>query len=621
MNLKLDKQYSKRLDLLMEKTIPEDRETLRALLSDPPAEWLFNLSSITETGSFSVNNVWYHSRRDPVREVNRVIESMVKNDRSGAILLGAGLGYLVKELLTTKTISFITWIEPDAEMVFYFLNLFPLENILLNSQAEFVLLHRGENNNLDELVKLLRGKNLNQVEVIPHIASKKAYPEKYMVLEPKLKEILEIRTINQATIVKFQDLWNSNIALNLGAIIKGKTLNDFINTYGSKIKNIVICGAGPSLRDSISELKSNRAKYFLVCADTAFLPLIHSGIQPDLVIGADPQSINRYFAYHAAASKTIWMLDPVVSYHMVHYLDRVQADIYWWDNVFYLDQIVRTLYGDRGVIAHGGSASTNAFDLALKLKVHNIILVGQDLAYTHSLAHTRGAALEERIFHSYNRFANYEMVNYRQMNAHPAIKTQAIEPQKRPLLSTIKLNVFVKWFEQQAAFITAQKTKKPALWNATKQGVRLQHFRYKSLNDILKEDSDKSIQLPATASEKTDFSKLQLKLTTLKKEAQNLEVLYRKNLQNQNELEKSHNPGTKNQIIASMKKVDNKISSFQDANKIIGLNAQHIILEITESSTGEGNDAKNLYKAMIHAAQRTSYLFKKALLAASIRES
>ncbi|MES0488659.1 MAG: 6-hydroxymethylpterin diphosphokinase MptE-like protein [Leptospirales bacterium] len=619
MNFKLDKEYSARINLLLERTIPEDRSTLQALLSEPPTQWVETLSSILETGTFSLKNIWYHSRRDPVREVNRVVDAMVKNNRTGAILLGAGLGYLVKELLINKTIEFIAWIEPDAEMVFYFLNLFSLEKILSETEAEFILLHKGENNNLEELVRLLRGKNLDKVEVIPHTPSKKAHPEKYLGLEPKLKEILEIRTINQATIIKFQNLWNSNIALNVGAILQGLTLNEFIDTYNSKFTNIVICGAGPSLCDSIENLKINRNNYFLICADTAFLPLVRGGVTPDLVIGADPQSINRYFAYHAAATETMWMLDPVVSYQMVHYLQQRKAKIFWWDNPFYLDEMVRNLYGDRGVIAHGGSASTNAFDLAIKLGAEKIILVGQDLAYTHNLAHTRGAALEERVFHSYNRFSNYEMVNYKQMKAHPLVKIEPIKPQNETLFSTAKLNIFVKWFEQQAAQIISKKTRKPVLFNATKQGIRLKHFSYKPLEEILTEKNNLKPELISKSSKQCDYTKLKTKLATLKKDTLNLEELYRKNLKHQKDLENSHNPATKSQILASMKKVDNRISSFPEVNKILGLNAQHIILQITESDKGKSNDAESLYKTMILSAKRTSYLFKKALTYISLR--
>jgi hypothetical protein len=231
-------------------------------------------------------------------------------------------------------------------------------------------------------------------------------------------------------------------------LIKGKSLNTLVNEYKDKIRNIVICGAGPSLAESIPDLVKFRNRYFLISVDTAFIPLVKNNIIPDVVISADPQWLNHFFAMSPQAAQCIWLMDPVVCYQSSHYLDKIKAPVYWWDNPFYLDCIIRD-FKSRGEIAHGGSVSTNAFDLALKLNPQTLILVGQDLSFSHKTAHVKGAVLESMIFFKNDRFHGFEMHNLRQMKSLPPRKVKQCIDKQDTLFTNDKMRVFIDWFENQ----------------------------------------------------------------------------------------------------------------------------------------------------------------------------
>lgn len=532
----------------------------------------------------------YHSRRDPYREATKQAADLKDRGAAAVIHLSPGLGFLPRELSKS-----MTQLVLEFDLVALAKNLYHYkwpENMFL------YVIEDWRTENLESILPFLQGKNMKHLLSRAHPPALIAFPEESETLQSRLASLLEKRSINQATLVKFQELWNQNYLRNLSTIIKSGTLTDLLQVM--KPQTIVIAGAGPSLSDSISILKDNRAKYFLIAADTAFIPLAENEIYPDICIAADPQPINRYFVYHKNVNRSLWLVDPVVCSSLVHHLNRVQARVLFWNSAFKLDSYVRGLVRDRGEIQHGGSVATNAWDLARLSTASKVYLVGQDLAFPGSTAHVKGAALESSVLSRVSRLQTAEQHNHRQMSAMPKEPVPSLKKDDENLFTNGKLQVFRQWFSRQSMLV-----KENRFYNGTSRGAVIENLEHVNLAEQLKSRPTEEItSISADPSQLNDGTAEAKKLIKgLYLDMENLGDLYRKNAKL-----------AIHQDISTLQKLaknDDKIKKLSLANEFLGLSAQDLLLSITEQ--GEEVSPVEFYKTMHQTALGQSHILKRTL--------
>jgi len=610
--------YQTNLDFLLthSRIACADERNLEKLKA-PEKDWELNLEKVRQNG-FEKNSIRFHSARDPQREALRQVDSIVEGDKRHLVFLGAGVGYPLAEAIGRSGVESLLLMETDPEVLFYCLSF--MDFSLVQKDFYVYFCPSPEMDSLELILPFFQNKNLDKFGIYHHRPSFQLPGSKFKNLERQLGAIMHKRAINQATIIKFQGLWNKNIALNVKPLVRGKTLNELIGVLKGKFRHIVLCGAGPSLAESFSDMRKYRDRYFLVCADTALIPLLKNDLLPDLVISADPQWLNHYFAMTPRAAECLWLMDPVVSYQTSHYLKHIGAPMFWWDNPFYLDLLIRN-FESRGEIAHGGSVSTNGFDLALKLDPESVILVGQDLSFSHKNAHVKGAVLESRVFFKNDRFGGFEMHNLRQMKSLPPRKVERCIVPGEVVYTNDKMRVFIDWFENQATVNGA--VSKTRFYNATARGVFLRGFAHNSFSEILESSPAETPvktwreQLPAQPGEvgghalKTPVDTA--KLVGIQRDCSRLQVLYQKNMQLVKKSMSTRNPNQVNEINRELGKNDAQIKKFDEVNRILSINAQGAILKITEQGDESENSAYLFYRAMYLSARKTGYFFKKMI--------
>lgn len=582
------------------------------VLQSPPQEWVKTVQ--THPLHIAKGKTLYHSRRDPEREAARQLESLCTENTRHMVCIGAGAGFLPALALSGGQIESLLLVECDLEMIFYTLSLHNWGKFI-PSGASLVIAYSPDaaSESLEDTLSFFRNKDINTFGVYYHRAAFQATPRAYEALRGQFTEFMQRRSVNQATIIKFQDLWNKNISLNSGEIFAGQTISTLIEQLKAplaqkKAGRVVICGAGPGLLRLVEDLKEYRGHFLLIAADTAFIPLAKQGIYPDVTIAADPQWVNRHFVLSPDAAQGAWLMDPAVCSSVSHYLAQSGAPLYFWDNPFYLDEMIRQSSGDRGEIAHGGSVTTNAFDLALRLGAREIILAGQDLSFSAGEVHARGAALEDALYRQVNRFHSAEMHNYKQLSALPPIPVPSIDPEETNLFTNEKMSIFIKWFENQARQVKGVK-----LYNAGKCGVRLSGFEHATFEQIIGEPMHQAGEGPEfvkTLQAQNPNPEAQAafieKLQALLKEVRQLKKLYSENLSLAGQVAKTSNPPR--HLLEKLHKNDKELLKYQQANQLISLNAQKEILQITES--GESSE-EALYKALHLGAQKMLSLGKK----------
>ncbi|MCB1145253.1 MAG: motility associated factor glycosyltransferase family protein [Leptospiraceae bacterium] len=544
-------------------------------------------SSILNAEEFRKNGILYHSKRDPRREAARQLLGL-EQDGEFLILLGSGLGYILAE--AKNQYKEILLIEPDADVLQYLLqndNLKELENIISIYHPE-----NSAQDDLEDILLWLQGKNVQKIRILPFRPAFNALPDLYIPLQKQLLALLERRSVNQATIVKFQDIWNRNILLNLPQLVTCSAYEELTNHL--QVDHVVIAGAGPSLADSIPELQKYRQKFLLAAADTALIPLVKNQIFPDVVFAADPQWINHFFAYSRFTDKSVWVVDPVVSPGLFHNISH--AVTVNWDNAFRLYTIFSDIFGLRGEIRHGGSVSTNAFDFARKIATKKILLVGQDFAFSGGQAHVKGAALESLLFANCNRFITGENHNYRQMSALPKLAVDSIVKTDQRIFSNAKLKIIQDWFERRSG-----ETSSAEILNCTARGARLKNWRHSTLNDELQ-----------SVEAKVNLNLTELKNSQISEERKIQEAALIKKLQVlRKELLELVNHCKRVLIKGNLHDLESKLRHLPLAKDIASLGAQSQILKITEQ--GAQVEPTAFVIALKKSAENVALMLKKTL--------
>ncbi|MFZ5630391.1 MAG: motility associated factor glycosyltransferase family protein [Spirochaetota bacterium] len=552
------------------------------------------LAAGVESGTWRMGGRLLHSERDPKREADRAAQALAASNALVAVSCGAG--WLLDVL--PANIRSLLLIEPSAFVTAAFLLARRYENFAGTITLFADDLTRSEA--LEEVLPWLQGKNLKKTSIYCHAASLAANKPLYTRAFERVVALFEKRSVNQATIVKFQQLWNKNIFLNQRVIWASATLNDLLALPAPAA--IVLAGAGPSLSASFSELRKHRERFVLFAADTALIPLNKAGIYPDVVLAADPQWLNHHFAESPDAARSRWLMDPVVCPAIPHRLQTLGAQTAFWNNVFAADGIFRST--DRGDVAHGGSVSTNAFDIAVRWLAARpggagrLILVGQDLSFSDKQAHCRGAVLEAAVFNRANRLFSMEQHNLRQMKAMPVLWQKGIrQPQVR---TNGKLRIFHDWFEARAADTDKTRVR---LINATHDGAYLRGYEHMPLGEALEGLPAES----ATCAWQGSAAETDMRARAEKLIA-GLRDVYRITRENAG-LSRLKNPEP--QTIQQLNANDNKLKATGIAREIAGLNAQALILKITEQ--GEEADAAVFYSTLARAAREVRHWARRML--------
>jgi len=531
-----------------------------------------------------------HSTRDPEREARRAADGFASAKALIAISMGAG--YLLEQISGVDACLII-----EAEP--YLLAAFILAGRFKEFRGKITLftdaLDRADA--LEEILPWLQGRNLKQVHIYmhaPYLAINKSNATRAF---ERVKALFEKRAVNQATIIKFQQLWNKNIFLNSRVIAESGSMDEILNL--APPQTVVLAGAGPSLTESLSVLASERRKFILFAADTALVPLNRAGIYPDFVFSADPQWLNHYFCQSEGASQSTWVMDPVVCPAIPREVRRRGGKVLFWNNVFLADQMLRPR--DRGDVQHGGSVSTNAFDVAVKWLgsatdslPRSLILVGQDLSFSNRQAHAAGAVLEAQIFTRSTRIHTMEAHNLKQMREMPVMKIK--KKKKKSVRTNGKLRIFHEWFEARASERPRDKIR---YINATHDGAFLAGFEHMQFEAFLKNLPELAPQeVVAEPQGHVSLQRLYQELGIVLSIGEENGRLTRKPSQTQAELNR-------------LNENDSKLKNLKLGKDIAGLNAQAIILKITEQ--GDAPNASEFYLSLARAARELRHWLSKVM--------
>lgn len=405
--------------------------------------------SVTLNGG---RKLFVHSRFDPVVEASR-FAAEVADGRDLVLVFGFGFAYHIEALIEKlDELAVILVIEKNSAMLKAALKARELSRILADERL-IILAAPDE----DMIAEALKGRSSGRVGFVTHRGSYQLDGAYYSSALELCRVYLSTKEVNIATLAKFEKLWGANIARNIGVFTEGIPVKCFYDKF-TNIPALVVA-AGPSLEHSLEFIRSAKEHAVIIAVDTAMRVLLKAGISPHFCVAVDPQLVNARYFEGLGFLDTVLIADPTVHPSVFHLyngpvvVSGIAFDIMKW---------IENICGEKGEMTHGGSVSTNAFDLARRFGCSPIIMTGQDLAFTEGRAHARGSYMEEQIFLRTNRLRNIESHNRFQVTALPRIAVKGIRSEQ--VITNHKFMIFMTWFNKQRC---------PYLINSTYDGAFL----------------------------------------------------------------------------------------------------------------------------------------------------
>lgn len=329
------------------------------------------LSTKNNLKTVSVNGLLLHSKYDPIKEANRIVEKEFEPNFA-YVLFGFGLGY-IKNALIEKIgdPSKIVIIDP----IFSLLN----NDILSHQVIERVNEKEIETYIADRLPHLSK-----KIKVVCSPNYEKIFPNEYKMVLQIIKNVQMLNLVNENTVRYFADSWQENAIHNLVNVYTGISL-EVLNKYYTC--PVVVAAGGPSLTKQLPLLKEIEKNVILIAAGSTVNSLLKNEIEPDYIVTVDG-SLANYNHFKDIGKIKSKLLFAITSNYKIQY--EFKNEKYAFvdaNNVEYREQIKKLFDVNLPLIYGGGSVANFCYSIANYITTGPIAMIGQDLAYTHNKSH------------------------------------------------------------------------------------------------------------------------------------------------------------------------------------------------------------------------------------------
>ncbi|EHD8590652.1 motility associated factor glycosyltransferase family protein [Campylobacter coli] len=348
-------------------------------------------TSIKNNGGGYNENLLY---QDPIKELQTMLNTY--NDKyllyPVLYFYGFGNGILFKALLQNKNHQHIVVFEKDIEIIWVMFHILDFSNELQNSRLMVLNTNKLEIQDYNELCS---SKPFFQFSRIYFLELMSHYYERFH------EDVLEL---NKKLVQDFKDsiLSHGNDPLdalqgieqfvyNLPQMITHPSYKELLSKRKGIGDTAIIVSTGPSLTKQLPLLKKYANKATIFCADSSYPILAKHGIKPDYVLSLERIPLTSEFFnndFGEFDKDILFVLKSYVHPHTTKYLQKNNRNFMLVST--YASFINYLKLDDFGYFNMGFSVANMNFLLAIHLKHKNIVLIGQDLAYTKDgLSHTK----------------------------------------------------------------------------------------------------------------------------------------------------------------------------------------------------------------------------------------
>lgn len=309
-------------------------------------------------------------------------------------IFGLGSGVFARKLMNNKaTEDMLIIYEPSIDIFIHVLYNYDITDIIEENTVNIIIEEINKFDFRQTLRLMINITNLDSQIVSNHPGYKELFADTY---DWFLEEVRETY-INEKTNINTEELFGKRFIIN--GIFNSRYLKDSNRIVDIKEKintdiPAIVVAAGPSVKDSIEELRRAKGKAYIFAVDRILDYLLDSDIEPDFVVTIDPKKPVNYFTRRSNVK--IPLLCELYSNWEV--LDRHKGKKIIFSCYPYFQHMYLTLEKEAPFLNTGASVATAAFSVCAQIGFKRIALVGQDMAYDGEYSHA-GSIAEKNTHH------------------------------------------------------------------------------------------------------------------------------------------------------------------------------------------------------------------------------
>ncbi|ECL0993370.1 motility associated factor glycosyltransferase family protein, partial [Campylobacter jejuni] len=305
---------------------------------------------------------------------------------------GFGNGILFKALLQNKNHQHIVVFEKDIEIIWIMFHILDFSSEL---QSARLMVLQTSSLDIEFFSNFCSSKPFFQFSRIYFLELMSHYYERFhedvLGLNKKLAENFKNSIVSHGNdpLDALQGI--EQFVYNLPQMITHPSYKELLSKRKDISDTAIIVSTGPSLTKQLPLLKKYASKATIFCADSSYPILAKHGIKPDYVLSLERIPLTSEFFnndFGEFDKDILFVLKSYVHPHTTKYLQKNNRNFMLVST--YASFINYLKLDDFGYFNMGFSVANMNFLLAIHLKHKNIVLIGQDLAYTKDgLSHTK----------------------------------------------------------------------------------------------------------------------------------------------------------------------------------------------------------------------------------------
>lgn len=327
---------------------------------------------------------YLQSKYDPQKEAQRFARKFADEPISYVLFVGIGTAYHIEAFIESHPDAKFAIYEPNDEVLHAYLSNFRLDSLPVRNLLKIFTGTEKEQVTMEVQQLLAQSNNVLKIITLP--VYEKIYGEQVNGILENTLEAIKNKHSSLATNVAFQKRWTINSIKNFPTVLQTPNILHDIDRSAFEGKPAIIVAAGPSLNEEFENLryiKENGLAY-IFSVGSAINALIEQDIYPDAACTYDPEDIN-YRVIQVIKDKEITEV-PLVFGSSVGFetLENYPGELLHM--IVNQDTVAPAfLQNGEGVnlelVNDAPSIAVITFQLLAKLRVSQIILVGQNLAY------------------------------------------------------------------------------------------------------------------------------------------------------------------------------------------------------------------------------------------------
>ena len=356
----------------------------------------------------SLNGKLLHSKIYPIKEALRFARLNNIEENDFVIVYGFGLGYHIRSILDIiGNNGFLYVIECSYEMLKLALMLNDLSDIL---KKENFFLIAGRND--DEIAFQMDSNVFWGIEEIDEKKKKTVVFSPSVELIPenfqKIKNIFELISFQKGAKHFLGKEMLENFKSNMEKLVSGYYIFGLEDIF-EKVP-VVLVGAGPSLDNTLKYIKKYEKNSIVMCVDSAFIPLVNSGINPDFVFSVDPK-FETMTCFDSKYSIENLVVIPSVNKNVV--LDLKYKRIFpVIQKHSTIDAFLGNISGLFPKTDGGGAVSCIMFDIAAKMGFRKIFFAGMDFSFPGWKIYAVMSPEFKKMYVNYSKFNTIESQSF-----------------------------------------------------------------------------------------------------------------------------------------------------------------------------------------------------------------